>query len=991
VSGTTFTWANSDPTIGLAASGTGNIASFSASNNTSAAIVATVTVTPYANGCDGTPKTFTFTINPKPTADPITSQSVCAGTATTAVTFTGNVSGSTYTWTNSTSSIGLGATGNGNIAAFNAANSTINQVVATVTYIPHASGCNGTSYTFTYSVTPAPVVNTIPNQTFCNGANTPIISFSGTVSGTTYAWTNSNTAIGLAASGDGNLPVFTAVNTSSNPLTATITVTPSANNCTGLPKTFTITINPTTAVNPISNQSICGGNLSSQVNFTATIGSSTFSWVNSNPSIGIAASGNGNIAPFTTINNGTTTITDTCYVTPSYGSCPGTTVPFVYTVIPQANVNTITNQSYCHGVTAGPFVFSGTVPGTTYSWTNSNPAIGLAASGTGNIPTFTATNTAMSAITATINVTPKANNCDGQVMTFTITVTPTPAMGLFNSQTVCNGTMIPAIIFTGLTNGTTFSWTNNLPGIGVPATGTGTIPAFTATNSSDTIQVATITVTPHVNTCTGNNVVFTITIKPSPHADTVQNDTVCKGSLTNLISLTGGVVNTVFNWSNSMTFIGLPAYGMDNIYPFVAQNNTNAPMTGVITVTPVANGCVGPNMEFSITVIPIPTAEAGANIVVCYGDTAQLSGTGGGTYAWSPPIGLSDTTVSDPKVYPEITTIYHLTVSVNGCTASDSVKVTVNLKPIVDAGAPKTICIGDSVKLLATGGDMYLWSNGATIDSTMVSPLVNTMYYVTVTNESGCWNIDSVGVSVNPLPVLSVSPSNPYICADSTIDLFATGAAAYTWSPINGLLSPYGPSVKASPILNTTYTVTGISYNGCISTESVEVRVLPTPIVQLADTGFVCMGDEFMLSGGYNDSTTCIWSTGETSNNISVSEPGLYWIAVSNKGCTVYDTTYIFTCTDIWIPSAFAPNPNGINDYFIAKASTELKDFSMTIYDRWGRLMFKSQDINEGWDGTNKGQNCPSGVYTYIVSWEGVGYDSHLRRNLKKGSLMLLR
>ncbi len=991
VTGSTFTWTNSDPTIGLAATGTGNIASFTPVNTTSAIIVATITVTPFANACDGTPKTFTFTINPKPVVNPITNQSACTGSLTTPIVFTSAISGSTFTWTNSTTSIGLGASGTGNIAAFSAANTSAVQVVATITLTPHAGGCNGTTSTFTYTVNPLPIVNTIPNQTFCNGSSTAAINFTGPLAGTTFSWTSSNPNIGLAANGNGNIASFTANNSGAAPITSTISVTPTSNACTGTIKTFTITINPTPAVNAITNQSICGGNLSNQVNFTSSVPGSTYTWTNNNTTIGIAASGTGNIAQFTTINNTNAIAIDTCHVTPNYGTCQGTVVNFVYSIIPQANVNTITNLSNCNSESAGPFNFTGTVTGTTFNWTNTNPTIGLAASGSGSIAAFTAVNTTASAITATITVTPSANSCNGQVMTFTITVTPTPAMGSMNNVTVCNGALIPAQIFTGLTNGTTFAWTNSVPTIGIAGTGTGNIPAFNAINTSDTVQIATITVTPHVNACSGSNKVYTITVKPSPKVDSVPNDTVCKGSLTNLISFTSGVAGTVFNWSNSMTFIGLPAYGMGDINAFVAANNTSSPMVGVITVTPVASGCIGPDMLFSISVIPIPTATAGGDIVVCLGDTAQLSAGGGGLYAWGPPLGLSAVNIPDPYVYPEVTTTYIVTVTVNGCTDTDTLKVTVNIKPIVDAGGNKTICIGDSVELVASGGDMYLWSNGENIDSTMVSPLITTMYYVTVTNENGCSNNDSVNVSVNPLPVIGITPANPHICADSSVNLSATGAASYQWFPIKGLSAGFGPTVIATPKFNSTYTVTGTSTEGCISTKSVDINVVLTPVVSLYDTGYICLGDVLVLNAGFNDSTFCIWSNGETTNRITINEPGLYWVAVGNDGCTVYDSIFIKSCTNIWIPSAFTPNSNGVNDIFSAKASTDLIRFNMNIYDRWGALMFSSENINEGWDGTKNGQECPAGVYVYVISWEGEGTDSHFRRNMEKGSVTLMR
>ncbi|SFT18553.1 Ig-like domain-containing protein, partial [Sphingobacterium wenxiniae] len=112
---------------------------------------------------------------------------------------------------------------------------------ATITY-KNANGCTAN---VVVDVKPKPTVNVVDNKDFCNGASSPVVTFGSNVTGTTYSWTNDNTSIGLAASGTGNLPAFTATNTGTSPITATITVTPSANGCTGTPRTFTIKVNPT--------------------------------------------------------------------------------------------------------------------------------------------------------------------------------------------------------------------------------------------------------------------------------------------------------------------------------------------------------------------------------------------------------------------------------------------------------------------------------------------------------------------------------------------------------------------------------------------------------------------------------------------------------------------------------------------------------------------------------------------------------------------------
>ncbi|HUC20840.1 MAG TPA: PKD-like domain-containing protein [Candidatus Polarisedimenticolaceae bacterium] len=166
------------------------------------------------------------------------------------MSFTGAVAGTTFSWTNSNTAIGLGASGTGNIPSFIATNATGAPIIGTITVTPSATGCAGTPMTFTITVNPTAVVNQPANQSLCNGASTAAVNFTGTPAGVSFSWTNNNTSIGLAASGTGNIPSFVATNTTQAPVTATITVTPSIGGaiCTGASKTFTITVNPLTNI-----------------------------------------------------------------------------------------------------------------------------------------------------------------------------------------------------------------------------------------------------------------------------------------------------------------------------------------------------------------------------------------------------------------------------------------------------------------------------------------------------------------------------------------------------------------------------------------------------------------------------------------------------------------------------------------------------------------------------------------------------------------------
>ncbi|MBS1758751.1 MAG: HYR domain-containing protein, partial [Bacteroidetes bacterium] len=222
----------------------------------------TITVT-NAAGCTSTPaQNFTVTINPMPSVNTVSNQNVCNNTSTAAVTFSGPVAGTVYSWTNSTPSIGLAASGTGNIAAFTAVNATNAPVTATITVTPsYTSGgvtCTGSPKTFTITVNPTPnAVATPATQTKCSGTAITTIVLSGNVSGTTYNWTRDNNAnvTGIAASGSGNIS-GTLVNTTNVAQTVIFTITPTANGCPGTPITATVIVNKAPTVTCPANVTV---------------------------------------------------------------------------------------------------------------------------------------------------------------------------------------------------------------------------------------------------------------------------------------------------------------------------------------------------------------------------------------------------------------------------------------------------------------------------------------------------------------------------------------------------------------------------------------------------------------------------------------------------------------------------------------------------------------------------------------------------------------
>ncbi|MEI6900852.1 MAG: hypothetical protein WCL00_13315, partial [Bacteroidota bacterium] len=600
-----------------------------------------------------------------------------------------------------------------------------------------AEDCWGDAKTSFIKVNPMGQVNQPSDLIACNGASTGQIIFTtiNTGSGTTYAWTNNNINIGLAGSGTGNIPSFTALNSESSPDSAIIVVTPfyiaGNDTCPGIAKTFKIFVLPTGQMDQPADQVVCNLSMTEPVTFTTsnTGGFPTYSWTNNNTSIGLPPYGDGNIQPFIAINNGDLPVGALITVIPHFTigstSCDGPPRTFTFTVYPGGQVDQPANQSVCPNSATSAVIFTTTsISGTTiFNWTNSNPAIGLPAFGNGNIPSFIALNNGNSPDSAIITVTPfkttGAMTCRGPSKTFIIWVNPRRQMEQPVGQMVCDSTMTKPIIFKTLNPPpiTAYDWTNDTPGIGLAPFGTGdTIHPFKALNAGSQPLWANVNVTPKYTygsvTCQGNSKSFIIPVNPTGQVNQPNDTIICNGLSTSVIFSTnnaGGI--TIYSWTNSNTNIGLGSRGRGNLL-FTATNNGTVPDTAVIWVTPLfANDsisskftndkdtCDGNSRGFYIIVNPTVQMNQPANQVVCNNDstlpvifTTNITG-GTTTYTWvnnNPGIGL-DTTGTGPigrflainighsPIVGTITVTPHFTVGTTTCDGDPEIfTITVN-------------------------------------------------------------------------------------------------------------------------------------------------------------------------------------------------------------------------------------------------------------------------------------------------------------------------
>ncbi len=249
-------------------------------------------------------------------------------------------------------------------------------------------------------------------------------------------------------------------------------------------------------------------------------------------------------------------------------------------------------------------------------------------------------------------------------------------------------------------------------------------------------------------------------------------------------------------------------------------------------------------------------ADASPDTTICIGKAAKLRASGGIKYEWRPAADLSCNDCQNPTAIPSATTKYFVTVTnSNGCSAVDSVIVTVNI-PTADAGLDTTICAGNSVQLQAKGGVSYTWRPSADLScancpNPIAQPTQTTTYVVSALNNYGCIAEDSVIVTINHLIV--DAGRDTIICKGDSVQLQASSGASYSWFPPIGLSCVNCRNPIARPLKTTTYFVQIIDSIGCFAEDSVTIAVSEPHVMQKI-TETICAGDSIQLSASVGKS-----------------------------------------------------------------------------------------------------------------------------------------
>jgi gliding motility-associated-like protein len=379
-----------------------------------------------------------------------------------------------------------------------------------------------------------------------------------------------------------------------------------------------------------------------------------------------------------------------------------------------------------------------------------------------------------------------------------------------------------------------------------------------------------------------------------------------------------------------------------------------------------------------------------SDTTICVGDTMNIwtnviGGHAPYDYLWS-----TGDTLDSLVVIPVVNDTFSLTVT-DGCGNDTTNQIFVGLSQPVFQMFGDTICGNDTahVGVITNETYNYLWNDGQQLQVIDVIPTTSVVMSVVVSDSLGCAVEDSVDIFLSPAPIVSLSPDT-VVCAGDDAVLRAAGNYYFLWD--NGVTTATN---TVTPAANTVYSIEITDNVGCKNNGQIEVDVLPQPVAVItvpSDT--VCKGQTIILQGAGGDQYH--WSTGSFNQDISISpmQNSDYTLIVSNvSGPTVCtdDTTislFVERCTYVYVPTAFTPNGDGMNDKFgpVGKFQA-LVSFQMLIYNRWGEVVFETSDYQEMWDGTYKGVNSPNDVYTYIIIIEQMQLEPYKL----SGTVQLLR
>jgi len=706
------------------------------------------------------------------------------------------------------------------------------------------------------------------------------------------------------------------------------------------------------------DDTICGGQTATlTASLTGTVPpNTTITWYDALVAGNVVGTGNSFTTPV--LNTNTTFFVGTC---PGYYRNP------VNVVVINSNFSAGNNVSICTGGGTTLNASGGIV----YQWSPSNDL---------SDPNI---NNPLASPTATTTYTVTVTNYLGCSGTSSVIVTVGSLIAsVGNDTTICTGNTLQL----NASGGTIYQWSAN--------------NTLSAVNIYNPVATPTVTTTYHVAVsdnagCQGSADII-VTVKPLPNILAGNNQNICQGGNVTL-NASGG---DSYSWSPP-TYLDFP-----NI------NNPVATPALTTTYTVTGTDSFGCSNTASVTVfITNANATASHDTTICKGSTAQLSASGGISYLWSPGNLLSDSTSAHPTTSNTSTTTYFLQVTdTAGCIALDT--VTVNVTQSIVPGFTFTgSCAGDSTSFASTSTDSlgtisgWQWEYGdGTTGSNTPTPShqynAGNTYNVTltVTNNAGCADSITHNVVIYNKPQVSFTTNITNGCVPATIVFTNTSvnAVTYQWLFGNGTTSTiHSPTVTYTAPGTYSVTLTSTSPEHCSNFYQQIIHLYQGPVASfVANPSVTITGTNIAFTNNSTSATLYNWNFDDGINSTDLSPthsyqmPGTYHVVlyVQNAQNCIDSTSQeivVEQSVTFFMPTAFSPNNDGLNDFFGPKGLGLNNDYyKFYIYDRWGKLQFETDDINTLWNGTymNSGKYSPQDVYTWVVFFKTHGGTNHIYR-----------
>lgn len=390
----------------------------------------------------------------------------------------------------------------------------------------------------------------------------------------------------------------------------------------------------------------------------------------------------------------------------------------------------------------------------------------------------------------------------------------------------------------------------------------------------------------------------------------------------------------------------------------------------------------------TITVNDVPVVKAKPDTIVCPGQPVPLLATGADTYSWSPAAGLSDPAIDAPVATFAGATGYIVTGTSKGCSATDTVTVSLFTRPDIAITPDTTICKGDAVRLRLTvgGGGTWSWQPASLLDNpSSATPLASTpadtLFRVSITDGNGCAQKDSVKVTIRPAPVF-VKPDDLTVCEGLSGILGRNDPSKfiYSWTPATFLDDPSSPRPTVTPAASQQYTVTITDSVCALYTNTFQVNTIvnPSPVVTATKTHDIdCSQPTTQLNA--TGAFTYTWTPAiglsdvvSPSPVVSIDSTISYIVkGTSLNGCYAYSTVTVNVKVEgknlFVVPNAFTPNGDGHNDCFGIQRWGDVTVEEFSIFNRWGQRVFTTRNPAQCWDGVFNGHPQPAGSYVYVI------------------------